>query len=138
MPSSAPEKPLPGILQEIAEIADRDAAIAIQEVRGGQTVFIVSRLSETNWLVRAVGWRKARLISDHFTSGKYRQKIEIPVGTTGAYLTERQRRADAMAAVIARGGSSNEIAAAGGITNRSARRFRGKHVAKLRKKAPRS
>ncbi|WP_449255544.1 hypothetical protein [Bosea sp. (in: a-proteobacteria)] len=131
------EKPLTGILQEIADVAGREAALAIQEVKGGQTVFIVSRLRDTNWLVRAVGRSKAQAISHHFTSGYARQKVEIPVGQTGAYQSEQRRRWEAMAAVIQRGGSANEIATAGRVTSRSARRFRGKYLASLPKKASR-
>lgn len=138
MLSDAVEKPLPGILQEIAEVAGREAALAIQDVKGGQEVFIVSRLSDENWLVRTVGRGKAQLISDHFTSGYCRQKLKIPIGEASTFLQARRKLHDAMIAAIQRGASANQIAAVGGITERSARRFRGKYLASLRRKAPRS
>lgn len=138
MLSTTPERPLPGILQEIAEVAGRDAALAIQEVKGGHQAFIVSRMSDANWLVRTVGRAKAEAISRHFTSGHIRLKVDIPTGDQSAYLQGVLSRREAMVAAIQRGAGANEIASAGGITNRSARRFRGKYLASLRKKAPRS
>jgi hypothetical protein len=129
--------PLPALLQEIADVAGREAALAIQQAVGGRAVFIVPKTADDNWLVKAVGREKSDLISDHFTSGRSRQKLVIPVGDTGSYATEQRRREAAMIAVIQRGGSANEIATAGGVTIRSAFRFRGRYRAQLRKKAPR-
>jgi len=118
---------LPLLLLEIAEVAGISAALAIAEAKGGQEVFIAARLKPDNWLVRAVGMEKARLISDHFCSGRARLKVTVPLGPTGSYLAERRRRAQAMTAAVAAGASANEIARAAGVTNRTARRFRAKH-----------
>jgi hypothetical protein len=83
-------------------------------------------LKPDNWLVQAVGMETAQLLSAHFCSGRYRQKLNIPFGPTGSYLAERRRAARAMAETASRGGSLNEMAAAARVTNRSARRFRAK------------
>ncbi|MBB4016712.1 hypothetical protein GGR16_001718 [Chelatococcus caeni] len=115
---------LPQLLSEIAEVAGISAALAIAEAKGGQEVFIAGRLKKDNWLVQAVGLEKARLISDHFCSGRARLKVTIPLGPTGSYLAERRRRAKAMAEAVEAGVSANDIARAAGVTNRSARRFR--------------
>ena len=130
--------PLPGILAEIEGVAGRDAAIAVQKAKGGRDVFIVTKLSDRNWLVGAVGRANAQKISDHFTSGYSRQKVTIPMGESGSFLMEQRRREAAMIAAIDAGASANTIAAAGGVTSRSARRFRGRYLAKLNKKAPRT
>lgn len=117
---------LPPLLAEIAEVAGLDAALAIAEAKGGQEVFIVSRLRPDNWLVQAVGAERAERISAHFCSGRYRQKLAIPFGPKGSYLAERRRTARAMADALSSGASANEMARAAGVTNRSARRFRTK------------
>lgn len=115
---------LPALLAEIAEVADLDAALAIASAKGGQEVFIAARLSPSNWLVAAIGWEKAELVSRHFCSGRLRLKVTIPLGHAGGFLAERRRRSRLMAEAIARGASANEIAAAANVTNRTARRFR--------------
>lgn len=117
---------LPALLAEIAEVAGIDAALAIAEAKGGQEVFIVSRLRPDNWLVKAVGWQKAETLSAHFCSGRYRQKLDIPFGPKGSYLAERRRVARALAEAQSSGASANQMAQAAGVTNRSARRFRAK------------
>lgn len=117
---------LPPLLAEIAEAAGIDAALAIAEAKGGQEVFIVSRLRPDNWLVVAVGREKAECISAHFCSGRYRQKLNIPFGPKGSYLAERRRRARALTEALSDGATANEMAKAAGVTNRSARRFRTK------------
>ena len=117
---------LPPLLAEIAEVAGIDAALAIAEAKGGQEVFIVSRLRPDNWLVAAVGQEKAERISTHFCSGRYRQKLSIPFGPKGSYLAERRRRARALSEALSDGATANEMAKVAGVTNRSARRFRTK------------
>ena len=103
-------------------------------MKGGQSVVIPTKLRPCHWLVKAIGFELAHRLSDHFTSGHRRQSLTIPLGPVSKYLAERERRAAAMAAVVDRGGSANEIAVAGGVTSRSARRFRGRYLA-LRKKS---
>lgn len=117
---------LPPLLAEIAEVAGLDAALAIAEAKGGQEVFVVSRLRPDNWLVQAVGMEKAGRISTHFCSGRYRQKLAIPFGPKGSYLAERRRTARAMGEALSLGATANQMAKAAGVTNRSARRFRSK------------
>jgi len=117
---------LPALLAEIAGVAGIDAALAIAEAKGGQEVFVVARLKPENWLVRAVGLQRAQLLSDHFCSGRSRQKLTIPLGPAGSYNALRQRTAKALGDAASRGASANEMAAAAGVTERTARRFRKK------------
>lgn len=115
---------LPALLAEIADIAGIESALAVARAKGGQEVFIASRLDSSNWLVQAVGLDKAKLISQHFCSGRSRQKLSVPLGPAGGYLAERRRRAKLMREAVEQGASANEIAAAARVTNRTARRFR--------------
>ncbi|TCR70504.1 helix-turn-helix domain-containing protein [Bosea sp. BK604] len=115
---------LPALLAEIAEVAGIDAALAIAEAKGGQEVFVVARLTPDNWLVQTVGAGKAQLLSDHFCSGRSRQKLTIPLGPAGSFNAWRQRTARALAEAASRGASANQMAAAAGVTERTARRFR--------------
>ena len=120
----AQPQPLPGILQEIAEVAGREAAMAIGEAKGGQQVFIVARLKSKNWLVRTVGAATAEVISRHFTSGNSRQKLIIPAVATSVFLAEKQRRDERIVQAIMNGGSANQIACACGVTTRTVHRWR--------------
>lgn len=115
---------LPPLLAEIAEIAGIDAALKIAELRGGQTVFFASRLSDHNWLVRAIGRERAEKLSQHFCSGRGRLKIDMPLGPTGSYAALRRRTAAIVAEEAAKGGSENATARRAGVTNRTVRRHR--------------
>lgn len=117
---------LPALLAEIAEVAGIDAALAIAEAKGGQSVIVPTRLRADHWLSVAVGQDKAEIISRHFTSGHRRQELVIPLGPSGSFLAERRRRARLIAEANARGASANQIAQEAGITERSVRRFRAK------------
>ncbi|MGO4286871.1 helix-turn-helix domain-containing protein [Bosea sp. TAB14] len=115
---------LPPLLAEIAEVAGIDAALAIAEAKGGQQVFVVAHLRPDNWLIGAVGIEKARLISDHFCSGRLRQKLTIPLGPVGSYQALRRRTNRALEEAASRGESANQMAATAGVTTRTVHRFR--------------
>lgn len=115
---------LPELLCEIAEIAGIDAALAIADAKGGQQVFIVAHLRPDNWLIAAVGLAKAKLISDHFCSGRLRQKLTIPLGPAGSYQALRRRTNRALEEAASRGESANQMAANAGVTTRTVHRFR--------------
>lgn len=115
---------LPALLAEIAEITDVATALAIAEAAGGTTTTFVAHLSEENWLVKAVGMDKAKLISHHFTSGNARVKIFIPFGPAGSYNAEKRRRAEALMKAHEEGLSAVQAARRAGVTDRSVFRFR--------------
>lgn len=115
---------LPELLREIADVTDVATALAIAEARGGQITTITSRPTEGCWLVRAVGMDKAKTISHHFTSGRARVKVFIPLGPVGTYKAEQRRRAEALVKAQQEGLSASAIARRVGITDRSVHRFR--------------
>jgi hypothetical protein len=116
---------LPELLREIAEITDIGTALAIADSRGGVVAMIPARLSADNWLVKAVGMDKAKIISEHFTSGRSRAKLFIPLGPrAGSYNAERRRRAEALRKALDEGLSATATARQIGITDRSVFRFR--------------
>jgi hypothetical protein len=121
---------LPALLAEIAEVAGLDAALAIARVKGGQEVFVPARLSDQHWLVEAVGRARAEIIADHFTSGRGRIKLDIPLGPAGSYLAERRRRARLLADAIAEGASANQAAQRAGLTRRSVLRAKARQRAR--------
>jgi hypothetical protein len=53
---------LPNLLQEIADATDFETAIAMAKARGGVCVYIARNPSAQNWLVKLVGFDKARAI----------------------------------------------------------------------------
>lgn len=120
---------LPPLLAEIADVAGIEAALAIAEAKGGQQVFIVAHLRPGNWLIEAVGIEKATLISDHFCSGRSRQKLTIPFGPAGSYQALRRRTARALEDAASRGESANQMAARAGVTTRTVHRFRSRRRA---------
>lgn len=115
---------LPALLAEIAEISDVATALAIAEAVGGTTTTIAAHLSEENWLVKAVGMDKAKIISHHFTSGNARVKIFVPLGPVGSYKAEQRRRAETLMKAHQEGLSAGQTARRAGVTDRSVHRFR--------------
>lgn len=115
---------LPALLAEIAEVAGLDAALAVADAKGGINARFCSRLGPENWLVKAVGMEKAKLISDHFTSGRGRIEFDIPLGPTGSYKRDMLARARAMQQALASGEKTNHTARRLGITRRSVQRFK--------------
>lgn len=120
-------KNLPALLAEIAELTDVATALAIADAVGGTTTTFVARLSPQNWLVKAVGMDKAKVVSHHFTSGKARVKLFVPLGpTAGTYKAEQRRRAEIMMRAQQEGLSACQVARRAGVTDRSVHRFRAK------------
>lgn len=112
------DEPLPGILGEIAEVAGRDAALAIALVRGGRIIYIPtpSRLAPDHWIVQICGADAARAIAERLGGGE----ILLPLGPTGS-------RADTVALIktgIARGLSNAAVAALARVTIRTVKRHR--------------
>ncbi|MGL5447463.1 MAG: hypothetical protein ACRDBL_09155 [Rhabdaerophilum sp.] len=115
---------LPALLAEIADVAGLDAALAIAQAKGGINARFCSRLGPENWLVEAVGMEKAKVISDHFTSGRGRIEFDIPLGPTSSYKQAMLARARAMQRALASGETTNHTARSVGITRRSVQRFK--------------
>ncbi len=125
---------LPAFLAEIAEITDLATALAVAEAAGGTTTTIAARLTPENWLVRAVGLDKARVISRHVTSGRGRVKLFIPLGpASGSYKAEQRRRAMLLLKAQEEGLSAAATARRIGVTDRSVHRFRARLAGRANK-----
>lgn len=116
---------LPGLLAEIAEIAGLEAALKVAEAKGGNVARFASRLTPENWLVKAVGMEVAQKISAEITSGRGIDLL-VPLGPTGSYKRDMQRRAGAYHQALANGAKISQIARQVGVTRRSVERFRAK------------
>lgn len=102
---------LPPLLNEIADVAGLDAAIAISDARGGSRVTIPAKVKDDHWLVRACGKEAAEKLCDHFRSGNQGATIDLPVGPTSSANALR-RKVDQM---IRDGVSANQIAQRAGV-----------------------
>lgn len=108
------------LLNRIADVAGLDAALALGRARPGERVYIPERVDADHWLVKIVGLEAAEKIATAFGS----TKIEIPQAVAG----DKRRRAAAIADLIARGYSTNEIVRRLGISRNT--------VAEHRRKRP--
>lgn len=114
---------LPALLAEIAEIAGLDAALAIAAAKGGILARIPSRLQPGNWLVKAVGMEKAEIISKHFTSGRGRIDLDIPLPPTNSYKQFLRQRSRSYERALAETNNIFQAARASGTTRRTIQRF---------------
>lgn len=78
--SDAPFSWLPGVLAEIAEVADIDAALRISQAKGGSRNYFPLRAADGHWLVELVGREAADKICAHFGTGSGGMEILIPKG----------------------------------------------------------
>jgi hypothetical protein len=110
---------LPGILQEIADVAGEDAALIVAKMVGGRRAYFPPVPKPDHWLARAVGLDKARAICQHFTGGKH-VELFVPLGPAGS----RARRHRLIAELIDEGASETRIVAAAGVTRATVYRHR--------------
>lgn len=114
---------LPALLAEIAEIAGLDAALAIADAKGGILARIPSRLKPDNWLVKAVGMEKAEIISKHFTSGRGRIDLDIPLPPANSYRQFLRQRSQSYERALAETNNIFQAARTAGTTRRTIQRF---------------
>lgn len=127
-------RPLPAVLQEIAEVAGETAALALASRHGGRRVYFPaeSRLflddpRDTYWLVDCVGVEAARKICKHFEVDGRGQRIEIPLHVGGSYRQFVRSIAKRLHELDREGKSSTEIAQQLGLTQRTVHRHRARH-----------
>lgn len=118
---------LPGILQEISDVAGEDAAVAIARAVGGTRQYIPSRAGPNHWLVRTVGREKADKICRHFaletdTGRGLGNNFLIPLGPAGTTRGVRRQLAQA----LDKGVSTREAARVAGVHERTAWRMKAK------------
>ena len=119
---------LPGVLQEIAEVAGEAAALAIASRAGGTRIYLPARAADEHWLVQAVGRAHADALCDHFAVDGRGARLDVPLHVGGTFR-QLQR---AIAEVVHKmddgsEASSREIARKVGITQRTVHRHRARH-----------
>lgn len=114
---------LPGVLDEIAEVAGLPAAIAIAARTGGTRVYIPARAEDDHWLVDCVGRRAADKICARFSG----ERIDMPLYHGGAYPQLRRAIAKRVHDLDRSHRSSREIAIQVGVTQRTVHRHRRAH-----------
>lgn len=106
------------LLNRIADVAGERAALLLGRERACEKVYIPDTVTADHWLVRLVGLEPAIAISAHFGG----QKLEIPAAIGG----DRRRRAAAIAEMIDKGYSTNEIARSLGVAHTTVKEHRRK------------
>ncbi|TCT39605.1 helix-turn-helix domain-containing protein [Martelella mediterranea] len=108
---------LPEVLEEIAEVAGKEAAWEIARAHGGRMVYIPASPTGGHWLTQLVGYERAAKICEHFRVGDSGMRILIPLAK---YASQRERLSRALDA----GMSAPEAAEVSGMHVRSAYRAR--------------
>ena len=93
---------LPPLLNDVAEAAGLDAALALARAAGGRRVAIPARAKDRHWLVEAVGRTAAdaicALYRTHDADGvEHGAKIIVPLGPTGLMKAAKRQMAQAIA-----------------------------------------
>ena len=119
---------LPGVLQEIAEVAGEAAALAIASRAGGTRIYLPAKAPDAHWLVQAVGRTHADALCNHFAVDGRGARLDVPLHVGGTFR-QLQR---AIAEVVHKmddgsEASSREIARKVGITQRTVHRHRARH-----------
>lgn len=115
---------LPGVLQEIAEAAGVDAALAIARARGGVRAWFPAAPRDDSWIVQLVGRAAADAICAKLAQHGTAVQFDIPLGPAGSYMAERRNRAIAMEAAIAGGLGTDAAARAVGAHRSTLKRFK--------------
>lgn len=105
---------LPPLLNEIADVAGVDAALALAEARGGSRVSFPARVKKGHWLIDAVGEDAAEKLCDHFRTGTGHGTgavLDLPIGPSSSAFKTR-RKVDAL---IKSGLSADKIAVEAGV-----------------------
>lgn len=113
---------LPPLLNEIADVAGMDAALAMARARGGSRISIPAKCPPDHWIVQACGPDAAQKICDHFRVGNKGAVVDLPLGPNGSAEATR-RRVDQM---IRDGVPADQIARDAGVHRTTV--FRRKHV----------
>lgn len=118
---------LPGVLQEIAEVAGLPAALAVAARVGGGREYIPAKCADDHWLVECAGRAAADKICAHFAAAGSGLRIDIPLYHGGAYHQLKRVVAKRIHDLHSRGKSSRVIAQEVGVTQRTVHRHRRSH-----------
>lgn len=118
---------LPGVLTEIAEIAGEASAVLIAASVGGRRVYIPAKVTDGHWLVECVGRAKANIICKHFTVDGRGSRVDVPLGSGGAYPQLRRAIAKRVHDMDKDGASASQINREVRVTTRTVHRHRRAH-----------
>lgn len=110
------------LLNQIADVAGVEAAIAIGQSKAGQQIYIPEKVTPDHWLTALVGLDAARKISAEFGS----RHIIIAPAMAGA----KRKRAALIADLIEKGYSTNEITRITGVARSTVMEHRAKRPPK--------
>lgn len=110
---------LPLVIAEIAEVAGVEAAWAMSQAFGGQTIYIPRESSPGHWLTELIGIEAATKICKHYRAGNAGVQVLIPLAKNHA---AKQRLIKALEA----GMSATQAASVAGMHERTAFRTRKK------------
>lgn len=117
---------LPELLQEIAEVAGLDAAMAIAAAKGGIRAHFPARADDEHWLTRAVGREAADKLCTHFcVNHRGGVTLQVPLGPRNFYSLARRRAVE----MAAEGHSIAGTARSLGVTTRAVEKWRAKNKA---------
>lgn len=108
------------ILDEIEEVAGRDAALALAGRYGGTTIYIPAEPRDGHPLVALLGKEVAAKIGAHFKVGRTGARLLIPKGQNW----EAKARHSDIVSLIESGVSAREIASRLGVHERTVYRHR--------------
>lgn len=103
------------ILAEIAEVAGRPAALAIQKAHGGCALYFPEQASDDHWLTQCVGREAADKIVARFC----RCQVTIPAGERSLQRRARRRAIE----LIEAGADRNAVAREAGLHVRTVSRI---------------
>lgn len=110
---------LPPLLNEIAEVAGVDAALAIAEARGGTRVHFPASAPPGHWLYELVGPTATAKLCEHFrVTAQGGVCIDVPLGPSGFYARARLRATEMLDQV-----SASEAALSLGVSDRCIRKW---------------
>lgn len=115
------------LLAEIASVAGEIAAVQLAAYAGGTRVYIPVRTADNHWLVQCVGRKAADQICAAFAVDGRGQRVDIPLGSVGAYPQLRRAIAKRIHDLDKAKDSSRKIAASVGVTQRTVHRHRRAH-----------
>ncbi|MFT4098446.1 MAG: helix-turn-helix domain-containing protein [Rhodoblastus sp.] len=102
----------PPLLNEIADAAGVEAAMALVRAKGGARVHIPGRAPDGHWLVDLIGREAADKLCAHFRVRDGGSYIKLPLGPKAHYAIQRERVREMLAEAI----STDQIVIALGVS----------------------
>lgn len=101
------------LLNRIADVAGERAALILGRERAGEQIHIPDRMTPDHWLAEMIGVEAATAMSEKWGA----KHIVIPIALNG----DRRRRASAIAEMLDKGYSINQIVRLTGVSRNTVR-----------------